>query len=253
MVTTGVYTYYFDQHVLRSSVAAEGGPQALLDWKNLEPGFFRSDPFRKVIERYEWVVDNGYLLKGSEGLNHIASQSEWVHGKAAFVPTGTWLEAEMANDFPEGFAEGIRYTPSFFIGEGVSPVVHPLGGAAMVVFKGDEEDLGIEFLRALYSTDVIKRMTDLTNILSVVPEANAASTKSPAVASAVAWSERASVVTWPVGGYAAQDVTQDLGAKLQGLMTGQVSSQELVESLESVAEKVRNAPDNVYFDAYFPQ
>lgn len=36
-------------------------------------------------------------------------------------------------------------------------------------------------------------------------------------------------------------------------MTGQVSSQELVESLESVAERVRNAPDNVYFDAYFPQ
>ena len=253
MVTTGIYSYYFERFVMRSSVASEGGRQALLDWKNLEPGFFLSDPFRSVLERYEWVIDNGYLLKGSEGMNHVASQSEWVHGKAAFVPTGTWLEAEMKNDFPEGFAEGIRFAPSFFIGEDKTPVVYPHGDASMTIFDGPNKDLAIEFLRVLYSPEVIAKMTEMTNILSIVPEANAASQKSAAVASAVAWSERAPVVPWPVGGYGSQDVSKDLTAKLQGLMTGQVGTAEICESLEAVAESVRSDADSVFFEAYFPE
>ncbi|MCG8452903.1 MAG: extracellular solute-binding protein [Spirochaetales bacterium] len=253
MVTTGIYPYYFKDFVLKSSVASAAGRQALLDWKNLKPGFFTSEAFRSVLERYQWVIENDYLLKGSEGMNHVASQSEWVHGKAAFVPTGTWLEAEMKNDFPEGFAEGIRFTPSFFIGENDPQVVHPLGAASMTVFDTPEQDLSLEFLRTLYSKDVIKKMTEITNILSIVPAANSVSQKSAAVSSAVDFYDSLEVVTWPVGGYGSQDVDRELAAKLQGLMTGQITAEEICEALEAKAAEVRNDPDAIFFEAYFPE
>jgi N-acetylglucosamine transport system substrate-binding protein len=253
MVTTGVYPYYFEHFVLRGGVAAAGGAQALLDWANLKPGFFTTDAFKSVIEKYEWTIKNGYLLKDSAGLNHTASQTEWIHGKAAFVTSGTWIESEMKNDFPEGYAAGIRFMPSFFIDNSKDMTVTPYGAAPVSILRGDGEEEAKEFLRALYSPSVMKRLTEITNILSNVPEANTISQKSPAITSAVDWYENTKSVSWPVGGYATQDITKALQGNLQSLMMGDLSSDEFCNNMEAAAEKVRSDDSIIYYDAYIPE
>ena len=253
MVTTGVYPYYFEEFVMRGAVAAAGGKQALLDWANLKPGFFTSPIFKSVVEKYEWTITRGYQMPESAGLNHTASQTEWVHSKAALIPCGTWIESEMKNDFPEGFAEGIRFLPSFFIDNSQDMIVTPYGNAPVTVLKGDGEENAKNFIRALYAPEVMAKLTEITNILSNVPEANSISQKSPAISSAVDWYENAQSINWPVGGYATQDITKTLQGNLQSLMSGQITAEELCSNMEAAAEKVRSDKNISYFDAYIPE
>ncbi len=253
MVTTGVYPYYFEHFVMRGSVAAAGGAQALLDWANLKPGFFTSDAFKGVIEKLETTIKKGYLMPESLGLNHTASQTEWVHGKAALIPCGTWIESEMKNDFAEGFADGIRFLPSFMIDSDEEFIVTPYGNAPVTVLKGNEEKEAKDFIRALYSPKVMAQLTELTNILSNVPAANKMSKKSPAIASAVGWLESSPSLNWPVGGYATQDITKTLQGNLQSLMAGEITADELCENMEKAAARVREDKSITYFDAYIPE
>lgn len=253
MVTTGIHTYYFEQFVLRGAVASGGGAQALLDWKNHKPGFFTSDLFRTAVEKLEWLVENGYMMDGAAGMNHTISQSEWIHGKAAFLPCGTWLESEMKNDFPEGWADGIRFVPSFFIDEGKEMVLTPYGDAAITIMKGANEEAAGEYLKALFSPEVMSQMTEMTNILSNVPKANDIAEKSPAIESAIAWSEELKSLPWPEGGYASQDVYAVIDAQLQGMLNGRVTAEELCQAAEKAAEQVRQDDSVVFFEAYFPE
>jgi len=253
MVTTGIYPYYFTHFVMRGAVAAAGGKQAFIDWKELKPGFFTSSVFKDVIRKYEEVIKKGYLLKGSEGMNHTESQLQWIQDKAAFVTSGTWIESEMSKDFPAGYTEGIRFTPSFFVDKGVQRVISPYGDASMVIFKGKNEAAAKEFLKALYSIKIMASMTELTNILSNVPEANAQAKKSPAIQSAMAWMDKLPQIAWPEGGYITAEVDNTLSAKLQALMTGQISTDELAAAVEASAEKVRNDKSVTFLKAYFPE
>lgn len=252
MVTTGIYPYYFEHFVMRNSVISEGGLQAALDWVNLEPGFFVSDVFKGVVEKLEWIVQNGYLMDESIGLNHTASQSEWIHGKAAFIPCGTWLESEMKNDFPEGFSDGIRFMPSFLIDPGSSFRVVYYGNAPITVFKGNNETMAKEFIKALYSPQVMSQLTAITNIMTNVPAANDISPKSPAINSAIDWLNKHESTGWPVGGYSTQDVTKVIQGNLQALMSGELTSDEFCKNVEAVAENVRNDASISYFEAYIP-
>lgn len=253
MVTTGVYPYYFTDFVLREALAAEGGPQALIDWVELKPGFFTSPVFENVIKKYQTVIDKGYLLAGSEGMNHIQSEQEWINGKAAMVTSGTWIESEMAKDFPPGYTQGVRFVPSFFIDKGVKPVVSPYGSATVMIFKKGNAPAAEEFVRTLFSKKMMIHMTELTNIMSNVPAANAEAKKSPAIQSALDWWNKAQRVPMPQGGYLTSDVNQALYAQLQALMTKQVTAEQLCQTVEAAAAKVRADKSVKFIKAYFPK
>ncbi|HUX20826.1 MAG TPA: extracellular solute-binding protein [Spirochaetia bacterium] len=253
MVTTGVYPYYFTDFVLRGAVGAAGGPQAFIDWAELKPGFFTSPVFKDVIKKYQELIDKGYLLKGSEGMNHIQSQMEWVNGKAALVPSGTWIESEMSKDFPAGFQEGIRFIPSFFIDKGVKPIVSPYGSASTIIFKGKNVPAAEEFVRAMYSKKMMIRMTELTNILSNVPDANAEAPKSPAIQSALDSMNKDQMISWPNGGYLSNEVRDTISAQLQALMTKQVTADQFCQNVEAAAAKVRADKSVTFLKAFFPK
>jgi N-acetylglucosamine transport system substrate-binding protein len=254
MTSTGKYPYYFEHFVLRGAVAAEGGAQALLDWKELKPGFFTSDVFKNVIKKYEWVVKNGYLLEGSEALNHVESQLEWINGNTAFVTSGTWIESEMSKDFPEGFKDGIRYLPSFFVDADSEMAVVPYGDASIAVFKdGGNTAAAKEFVKALYSEKMMMKMTEITNILSNVPSANQKAAKSPAIESALGWLNSLNQVAWPEGGYITQEITKDLQSLLQALMVGDETADSFCEKLEATAERIRKDSSVTFIDAYIPE
>jgi len=254
MTTTGVYPYYFEHFVIRAAVASAGGEQALLDWKELKPGFFTSDIFKNVIRKYEEVIDAGYLLKDSEALNHIESELEWINGNSAFVTSGTWIESEMSKDFPEGYREGIRFIPSFFIDSDQEMTVVPYGNASTAIFKdGGNVSAAKEFVKAMYSIAMSKKMTETTNILSNVPEANAEAHKSPAIQSALAWMDTQKQIAWPEGGYITKDVTKEIQSQLQALMVGGVTADEMCLAIEAKAEAVRNDPAVVFIEAFIPR
>lgn len=251
--TTGVYPYYWEHFVLRGAVAAAGGRQAFIDWAELRPGFFESDVFLDPIRRYEEVIQNGWLLEGSEARNHTESQLEWIFGNAAMVTSGTWIESEMSADYPDGFTDDIRFLPTFFVGADEEPVISPYGNASVAIFQGGNEAAAQEFVRALYSVDVMSTMTEMTNIMSNVPAANDNAEKSPAITSALEAMDRYDQIAWPEGGYLTNEVTAALSAQLQSLMIGGTTAEELGAAVEAAAERVRNDSSVPFIPAYFPE
>lgn len=251
--TTGIYPYYVEHFIFRGAVAAAGGKQAFLDWVELKPGFFTSDVFKGVVERFHWTVNNGHLLKGASAMNHIESEMEWVLGRAAFTTSGTWIESELAKNFPEGYKEGVRYVPSFFVDSGQKMIVSPYGNASMTIFQGGNEEAAKEFLKALYSKKVMALLTKHTNILSNVPEANKMAEKSPALTSAVNWMNELDQIPWPQGGYLTQEVTKTMQSLIQSLMAKEINADEFTKKMEKVAERIRNDKSVTFLKAYFPQ
>lgn len=251
--TTGVYPYYWEHFVLRGAVAAAGGRQAFVDWAELRPGFFESDVFLDPIRQYEEVVRNGWLLEGSEARNHTESQLEWIFGNAAMVTSGTWIESEMSADYPDGFTDDIRFLPTFFVAPDEEPVISPYGNASVTIFRGGNEAAAQEFVRALYSVDVMATMTEMTNIMSNVPAANDQAAKSPAITSALEALDRYDQLAWPEGGYLTNEVTAALSAQIQSLMIGETTAEELGAAVESAAERVRNDGSITFIPAYFPE
>ncbi len=78
----------------------QGGGRRAID--SLEPTAWEQScrsrwPPRRVLE----IKSKGYMLPGTEGHDHIQSQTRWNEGKAAFIPSGSWLENEQKKATPQ--------------------------------------------------------------------------------------------------------------------------------------------------------
>lgn len=70
------------------------------DWQALD----REGKLVAIEELYRFLFKgNGYMDTESENRDHLQSQVDFFDGKAAFIPSGAWIETETAKDF---YAEG---------------------------------------------------------------------------------------------------------------------------------------------------
>ena len=83
-------------------------PRGITD---LEPNAWKHESVKMAAEALAEIKAKGYMLEGTEGLDHIQSQTRWNEGKAAFIPSGSWLENEQKKVAPEGFATTVAPTP----------------------------------------------------------------------------------------------------------------------------------------------
>lgn len=106
----GIYSFYADFAFQTASIYAGG--QGWLEKFLERPAGIYSDP-ATLAPHNKWAeyVEKGYVLKGSEGLDHTSSQMEFLQGEAAMIPGGAWIENEMKDSTPEGFEYGFMIPP----------------------------------------------------------------------------------------------------------------------------------------------
>lgn len=76
-----------------------------------EKGIYADPSNIAPLVKLKELKDKGYFLKGTEALDHTQSQMEFLQGKAAMVPSGSWIENEMKNSAPADFEYGIMIQP----------------------------------------------------------------------------------------------------------------------------------------------
>ena len=109
-VYAGIYPNYLINGYLYAAVAVAGGYEAYEDaFINLKEGAWSSDAVRTAITDLYDLVKNGYMYSGVTGIDHTQSQMEYLNGRAAFLPCGSWLETEMKDSIPDGFQ--MTFTP----------------------------------------------------------------------------------------------------------------------------------------------
>lgn len=151
----GLYPGYLEE-VIVPAIFNVGGQDALNQFFDYDPAFWKSDTFKQVWGLLEKIAttDNG-LMKGTVALNHTQSQTSFLQGKAMFIPNGTWFEDEM-KDAPreDGFQFGFLGVPAFLADQHASAMTNV--EQMVIPAKAKNPELAKEFLRYLYTEKSVK-------------------------------------------------------------------------------------------------
>jgi N-acetylglucosamine transport system substrate-binding protein len=151
----GLYPGYLEE-VIVPSIYSVGGQEALDQFYNLDPEFWKSETFKQVWGMMERIAtEDNALMKGTIALNHTQAQTAFMQGKAMFIPNGTWFEDEM-KDAPreEGFQFGFLGAPALTPDK---PAMAMTNVEQMVIpAKAKNPELAKEFLKYLYSDKSVK-------------------------------------------------------------------------------------------------
>jgi N-acetylglucosamine transport system substrate-binding protein len=240
-VTTGVYPQYvlgfmFDQMLWKHD------PQASLDIDNLKADAWKAPAVQDVLEALYMLAENDYLLPGWEAETHIESQAEWLQGKAAFLPCGSWLENEMKDSIPQGFDMVVAPTPSL---EGDKIPFDGLfagGGEVFIVpEKGKNQKGGMEWLRLLFSIEGSNNFAQATHSLTVVQGAGEGLDLGTAFGSVQQAIKAAGTNTWQtMYGTWYKDLQEEAKNQMAALLQKQIDIKQYMDSVQKVADQVKD-------------
>lgn len=241
-VTTGVHPQYmrgfvFDQMLYKHD------PQAAIAIDNLEPDAWKAPAVAEVLEALVMLSDRGYLLQGWEGLDHVQSQNEWLQGKGAFLPCGTWLENEMQGSIPPDFNMVVAPTPSL-PGDKVpfAGIIATAGEPFIVPAQGKNVAGGMEWLRLLFSKEGGRFFAENTRSLSVVVGSAEGLELGTAFASTQAAITAAGENTFPTARYGDwyKDLADEAKAQMAELLQQQASIEEFQNACQEMADTVKD-------------
>jgi N-acetylglucosamine transport system substrate-binding protein len=164
----GKHGNYIGQVVMDMAVK-HGGHEVIKAIDSLEPNAWMHPSLKLAAEALLELKGKGYILPGTEGLDHIQSQTAWNQGKAAFIPSGSWLENEQKPVAPKDFQTAVTFSPLL---DGAKLPVDCAGISAgenfIVPEKAKNKAGGLEYLRLMLSKEGAGKFTELTGSPTVV-------------------------------------------------------------------------------------
>jgi len=186
MAHQGKYPYYIQQ-VLMDLAVKHGGPEVAYAIDSLEPGAWKHESMKMAAEALLEIKSKGYMLEGTEGLDHIQSQTRWNEHKAAFIPCGSWLENEQKEIAPAGFETTVAPTPLLDGAALPFDCTRVEAAEAFVVpAKAANQAGGLEYLRTMVSKEGAAEFTKLTAAPTIVNGATEGLDLTPGASSAIA-------------------------------------------------------------------
>lgn len=235
----GQYPYYMIDGVLVPWAMSVGGKEAIDAAQNLEPGAWNSPAFLKAAEMIDELRKKGDFQKGASGMSHTESQTQFLNGKAAMIPCGTWLESEMKNVTPPGVTMRYFVPPVATDGKG-DPTSVMIGIEPwMIPAEAKHPEAAVAFFRYMTSVPVAKKFIEEKGTLMAVEDATDGVTlpetlQAPAEAfknAKVVYSDQ--VRTWyPAFG-------KEVEGAMTALLSGEATPKEFVDRCEAAAKKTR--------------
>ncbi|CAM4410694.1 N-acetylglucosamine transport system substrate-binding protein [Paenibacillus endophyticus] len=238
LIHTGVYPYYINGGLVDSAiVAGNGGDGSILTQQaNLEEGSFSGPAVQKALAQVVELVDKGMIDPGAVSLNHTDAQIQWLQHKAAFIPSGLWLENEMSKDIPEGFEFG--FIPSVAQGAGENNIVIPYTNTIAIAEKAKNVEAAKAFVQYAFTKANAIRWAELTGALMNIKADLTNTSASEVVKEAMAFFNSDTTTVAPVAVLNA-DVEKAKQDATIALTTGRIKAEEWMQRLEAAAAKVR--------------
>lgn len=241
----GKYPYYIWGIVTQMLIYYAGGNDVMMKLDNLEPNAWSDPAVKRAIEDLYQLWDKGYIMKGTSGLTHTESQTEWLKGSAVFIPCGSWLENEMKTVTPEGFDMVVQNIPGYADGKGDQMAVNAVGGEPYIVpSKAKNPKHGMEFLRCLMSKNSAKFFAENVRALMPVLGGTEGAKLSAAVQSAMAIADASKgvAVLWNLPNWYSS-INKDIETYTGELMTGVKKPDEFIAAMQKSADAVAKDPD----------
>jgi len=236
----GKYPYYAIGGFLIPWAISHGGIEVFDNCQNLVPGAWKSPSMLQAARMIRQLMDLGYFQKGANGMSHTEAQMEFVTGRAAMIPCGTWLHSEMREQLPppDKFEMEFFLPPVLDHGKG-DPTAVAIGIEPWVIpTEGKNRELAVSFFKYLTSLKKAKQFVEEKGTLMSIKGSDQAKMppylKTPAAAfraARVAYSSE--YAQWyPALGKASQDA-------MAAFMTGEITPEQFVQRLEDAAEAAR--------------
>jgi N-acetylglucosamine transport system substrate-binding protein len=240
--TTGVYPQYLLIFVF-NQMLYKHDPAAMIAIDNLEDGAWKSQAVTDVLTAMLELYSNDFILSGWEGLTHIQSQTEWLQGKAAFLPCGTWLENEMKGVIPDGFEMVVNPMPSLANDKmPFEAIVASAGEGFIVPSHAKNVKGGMEWLRLLFSVSGARFFSQNTKSLTVVNGSGDGLDLGTAFASAQAAIAGAGQNTFPEASFDNwyKDLHDEARNDLGGLLQGKMSVADYQSKVQDMADSIKS-------------
>lgn len=220
-----------------------GGIEAYWDAQDLKPGAWKSAPFLKAAEMIAQLRDKGFFAKGALGKTHTQSQSDFVAGKAAFIPCGTWLASEQKDE--------IKAHPEFRMQFMLTPVVPGGKGDPTALCTGTEDwiipaksrhpEIAAEFFKFLTSLENSKEWVQEKQTFTCIDGSEKVKLPEHLATAAALYGQSRLIWTSQASQWypALKDGTEDA---MRRLLNGDITPKECVELMEQTAAKVRADP-----------
>lgn len=170
MIYAGVYPFMLADAFLIPTIA-NMDPAALDAINNNEPGAWKTPAALEAVKRLQEMRDKGYIDKNSLAMDHIQSQIDFIGNNDVFVPSGSWLEGEMEDQWPEDF----DLQPMFAPGEEAQKTSTTAVVECMVLPK-QKSDTNLKYVKELvklfYSEENIKYAAEQTGFLLATESAS---------------------------------------------------------------------------------
>ena len=234
----GKYPYYMIEGFLLPWAISASGPQTIIDAQNMVPGAWKSPGMLKAASMIDELRQKGFFEKGALGLDHTASQMEFLNGKAAMIPCGSWLYAEMEKSIPPGVKIQFMLPPSAPNPKG-DPSSLMIGIEPwMVPSAGEHKKEAIDLFKYMTSLTKAKQFVVQKGTLMAIKGSDEVELPEVLVEPSKAF--RNSKFLW-----AAQyrQWYKKFETELEGLMAslleGKITPQQFCDGVEAEAEKVR--------------
>ncbi len=239
----GIHARYMSWPLL-TMAAKLAGPEILVDIDNLKEGAWKHDAVKESAAALASLHTKGFILPGTEGMDHIQAQGQWSAGKAAIVPCGSWLENEQKDVTPDGFEFAVMPEP-LLSSDAKMPkeTLYAVPGEPYIVPKQAKNPRGgLEYMRIMLSQEGAKGFTEQVSSLTVVKGASDGVQLAPGLTSAQAALKAAgdNVIGWMYQEWYHDMWNPGINALLGELLTGRKTVDEFVDGCEAEAKKVRD-------------
>jgi N-acetylglucosamine transport system substrate-binding protein len=221
------------------------GLQIYYDYQNLRPGVFLNPHFIRAAELWQ-DLSLRYFQEGCWGMSHTTSQMQWVNGKAAMIPCGLWLAAEMRDNMPPGFEMDCFSIPA--VDGQLANARYELGGAGNHFFmfqRSPNHDQAVRFMKYMTSDPMMSKAADILGTITPVPSSYSDTTTPPELQSALDMIRHSDgIFSDRVGFLYVQWTLQTVSPLLTELMRGRISPSDFARRLEDSVEKdIRSKPE----------
>lgn len=147
-------------------------PSTMEAINNNEAGAWKQPAAVEAVTRLQEMRDAGYIDKNSLAMDHIQSQIDFIGMKDAFVPSGSWLEGEMEDQWPDDFDLQPMYAPGEEEGKTSTTAV-----VECMVLPKQDDDSKLEYIKELvklfYSEENTKAVAEKTGFMLATEEQTA--------------------------------------------------------------------------------
>ncbi len=245
----GMYPYYLNCFVFPQLCTLGNGTETFREFNNMAEGFWVSEPVRETFERIEYMRDHGYFLDGLISLSHTETQMEFINGHVAMLACGSWLENEMAGNWPDGFELAYMETPAGDAADGETYVV-VTGNMFAFPSAAENKDWIGEFLQTYYSADSAAAVTrDCGVVISpemVVEQAEIRSALSPSVVESYE-SANANTKLYLLASLWYPEFWTDYQNTVTALVSGEIDAETFCRTVEAYAAEIRADENTVKY------